>query len=136
VYQGVQTPASFSCNRKAIPAKSTRQKSIAWKLASAVLSNHLFRRSPVCVLQHGFGMIEKLGGIRAIQSHVATLTEYLYERMANLRHSNGKPMLQVFGKHHFANSRQVSSRDCMQGLWGRTLACVVSPGGWLELQLL
>jgi molybdenum cofactor sulfurtransferase len=53
-------------------------------------------------------MIEKLGGIRAIQAHVATLTEYLYDRMSNLRHSNGKPMLQIFGKHHFANSRQVS----------------------------
>lgn len=55
-------------------------------------------------------MIEKLGGIRSIQAHVATLTEYLYERMANLRHSNGKPMLQIFGKHHLANSRQV--RGC------------------------
>jgi hypothetical protein len=58
-------------------------------------------------------MIEKLGGIRAIQSHVATLTEYLYERMANLRHSNGKPMLLIFGKHHFANSRQVRAGRCL-----------------------
>jgi hypothetical protein len=64
----------------------------------------------VAVLQHGFGMIEKLGGIRNIQSHVATLTEYLFGRMSNLRHSNGKPMLQIFGKHHFANSRQVRMR--------------------------
>jgi molybdenum cofactor sulfurtransferase len=58
-------------------------------------------------LQHGFGMIDRLGGIKAIQSHVATMTEYLYERMANLRHSNGRPMLQVFGKHHFVNAREV-----------------------------
>jgi molybdenum cofactor sulfurtransferase len=63
------------------------------------------------VLQHGFGMIDKLGGIRAIQSHVATMTEYLYDRMSNLRHSNGKPMLQIFGKHHFQNSREVRTRQ-------------------------
>jgi molybdenum cofactor sulfurtransferase len=53
-------------------------------------------------------MIDRLGGIGAIQSHVASMTEYLYDRMANLRHSNGKPMLQIFGKHHFQNSRKVS----------------------------
>lgn len=58
-------------------------------------------------LQHGFAMIDRLGGIEAIQSHVATLTEYLYDRMSNLRHSNGAPMVQIFGKHHFPNSRQV-----------------------------
>lgn len=52
-------------------------------------------------------MIEKLGGIKAIQAHVASLTEYVYNRMSNLRHSNGKPMLQIFGKHHFNNARQV-----------------------------
>lgn len=52
-------------------------------------------------------MIERLGGIRAIQSHVASMTEYLYERLANLRHSNGQPMLQIFGKHHYDNSREV-----------------------------
>lgn len=61
--------------------------------------------------QHGFGMIERLGGITAIQSHVASMTEYLYDRMSNLRHSNGKPMLQIFGKHHFQNSREVSRWD-------------------------
>lgn len=58
-------------------------------------------------LKHGFGMIDKLGGIRAIQSHVAAMTEYLYNRLSNLRHSNGKPMLQIFGKHHFQNSKEV-----------------------------
>lgn len=52
-------------------------------------------------------MIEKLGGIKAVQSHVASLTEYLYDQLSNLRHSNGKPMLQIFGKHHFENSREV-----------------------------
>jgi molybdenum cofactor sulfurtransferase len=52
-------------------------------------------------------MIDKLGGIRAIQSHVAAMTEYLYNRLSNLRHSNGKPMLQIFGKHHFQNSKEV-----------------------------
>lgn len=52
-------------------------------------------------------MIDRLGGITAIQRHVASMTEYLYNRMSDLRHSNGRPMLQVFGKHHFPNSREV-----------------------------
>jgi hypothetical protein len=52
-------------------------------------------------------MIERLGGITAIQVHVASLTEYLYERLTALRHSNGRPMVQIFGKHHYANHREV-----------------------------
>jgi hypothetical protein len=66
----------------------------------------------VMLLQHGFGMIDRLGGITAIQRHVASMTEYLYNRMSDLRHSNGKPMLQIFGKHHFPNSREVRIAAC------------------------
>lgn len=92
----------------------TRNQSCIWlslqlipKLVSVVCSPppSAYLHSPNS--QHGFGMIERLGGIKSIQSHVASLTEYLYDRMANLRHSNGKPMLQIFGKHHFSNHREV-----------------------------
>lgn len=54
-------------------------------------------------------MFDRLGGISAIQAHVASLSEYLYKGLAGLRHSNGAPMVQVFGKHHLPNARQVRS---------------------------
>lgn len=60
-------------------------------------------------------MIDKLGGIKAIQAHVAVLTEYLYSQLSSLRHSNGRPMLQIFGKHHFANHRDVQVGFTLQG---------------------
>eukprot|EP00878_Enallax_costatus_P013939 GHUV01014576.1.p1 GENE.GHUV01014576.1~~GHUV01014576.1.p1 ORF type:complete len:479 (+),score=157.31 GHUV01014576.1:163-1437(+) len=61
----------------------------------------------IIALKHGFAMIERLGGIRAIQSHVHALTDYLYNQLSNLRHSNGKPMLRIFGKHHYPTAKDV-----------------------------
>lgn len=52
-------------------------------------------------------MIERLGGIQAVQSHVHSITDYLYNQLSNLQHSNGRPMLRVFGKHHYPNAREV-----------------------------
>ncbi|GIL62185.1 hypothetical protein Vafri_16451 [Volvox africanus] len=61
----------------------------------------------VIAVKHGLNMIQKLGGIRRVQEHVACLTEWLYTRLAALRHSNGAPMLAIFGKHNMPNHRQV-----------------------------
>jgi hypothetical protein len=61
----------------------------------------------VIAVKHGLNMMQKLGGIRKIQAHVACLTEWLYARLASLRHSNGAPMLAIFGKHNMPNHRQV-----------------------------
>ncbi|EFJ44557.1 hypothetical protein VOLCADRAFT_64703 [Volvox carteri f. nagariensis] len=60
----------------------------------------------VIAVKHGLNMMAKLGGIAKIQAHVACLTEWLYSRLASLRHSNGAPMLAIFGKHHMPNHRQ------------------------------
>jgi hypothetical protein len=54
-------------------------------------------------------MFDKLGGITAIQAHVASLTAYLYRGLSALRHSNGAPLVQVFGKHHLPNAPQVNA---------------------------
>jgi molybdenum cofactor sulfurtransferase len=61
------------------------------------------------LLRAGFGMFDRLGGISAIQAHVASLSEYLYKGLAGLKHSNGAPIVQIFGKHHLSNARQVRS---------------------------
>ncbi|KXZ42547.1 hypothetical protein GPECTOR_136g630 [Gonium pectorale] len=61
----------------------------------------------VIAVKHGLNMLNRLGGIYKVQAHVAALTEWLYTRLASLRHSNGAPMLAIFGKHHMPNHRKV-----------------------------
>eukprot|EP01023_Acetabularia_acetabulum_P007645 TRINITY_DN13364_c0_g2_i1.p1 TRINITY_DN13364_c0_g2~~TRINITY_DN13364_c0_g2_i1.p1 ORF type:complete len:803 (-),score=148.34 TRINITY_DN13364_c0_g2_i1:249-2657(-) len=58
-------------------------------------------------LKHGFQMIERLGGIMKIQAHVRSLTSYLYNRLNQLRHSNGNKIVSIFGKHGLPNSGKV-----------------------------
>lgn len=61
----------------------------------------------IIALKHGFAMLDRLGGIAAVQRHVASLTEWLYAQLSGLRHSNGRRMVQIFGKHNSSNSREV-----------------------------
>jgi molybdenum cofactor sulfurtransferase len=51
-------------------------------------------------LQHGFDFLRKtLGGVTAVHDHVHSLTRHAYERLAALKHTNGAPMLTIFGAH-------------------------------------
>ncbi len=68
-------------------------------------------------LKHGFNMIRQLGGIQRIQAHVASLTEWTYNALTRLKHSNGAPMAKVFGKHALDNHRQVRRRALLAVLW-------------------
>jgi molybdenum cofactor sulfurtransferase len=61
----------------------------------------------ITALKHGFGTLDKLGGMKAVQAHVAVLTEWLYARLAALKHSNGQRVVAVFGKHGRPDSRSV-----------------------------
>jgi molybdenum cofactor sulfurtransferase len=61
----------------------------------------------IIAVKHGLASVQRLGGIRAIQAHVASLTEWLYTRLSRLQHSTGQPMLAIFGKHHLPNHRSV-----------------------------
>ena len=36
---------------------------------------------------------------RSVQAHTQSLVQWLYDRLAPLRHSNGTPVLAIFGKH-------------------------------------
>jgi hypothetical protein len=67
-------------------------------------------------------MFDKLGGIGAVQAHVASLTGYMFRALSALRHSNGAPMLKIFGKHHLPNASQVGAhllRPWPQRPWRR-----------------
>jgi molybdenum cofactor sulfurtransferase len=55
----------------------------------------------------GFHVFENLGGIKAIQAHVHALTQWTYAELAGLQHSNGAPILQIFGKHTTPNNASV-----------------------------
>ena len=61
----------------------------------------------IAVLKYGFQMIEKLGGIHSIQKHVEALTRYMYTRLHGLHHSNGLPLVVIYGKHHLVNHAEV-----------------------------
>jgi len=61
----------------------------------------------IILLNHGFNMIDRLGGMKRIQAHVACLTEWLYGKLSSLKHSNGKPIVRIFGKH-----KEPQHRDC------------------------
>jgi hypothetical protein len=43
-------------------------------------------------------VIESLGGMEAVNAHTQCLGRYMYEQLAALRHSNGQPMVRVYGK--------------------------------------
>ncbi|KAL4457811.1 hypothetical protein ABPG75_012676 [Micractinium tetrahymenae] len=50
-------------------------------------------------LQHGLRVFDMLGGVAAIQGHVDSLGRYLYEQASQLGHSNGAPLLEIYGNH-------------------------------------
>ena len=50
-------------------------------------------------LKHGFEALSRCGGMLSIQRHVHTLSEWLHRRLSSMRHSNGQPIVKIFGKH-------------------------------------
>eukprot|EP01029_Cantina_marsupialis_P014495 TRINITY_DN3193_c0_g1_i2.p1 TRINITY_DN3193_c0_g1~~TRINITY_DN3193_c0_g1_i2.p1 ORF type:complete len:179 (+),score=48.46 TRINITY_DN3193_c0_g1_i2:179-715(+) len=58
-------------------------------------------------LEYGFESFEELG-IEKISKHVHTLTKYLSRSIANMKHSNGAPLAEVFGKHFSDSDHQGS----------------------------
>ncbi|KAL6774590.1 hypothetical protein ACKKBG_A25570 [Auxenochlorella protothecoides x Auxenochlorella symbiontica] len=63
----------------------------------------------IVALQYGLDAFERLGGIHAIKRHVGTLAAHLYDRVRGLRHSNGAPLLRVFGKHEDPRRAEVQA---------------------------
>eukprot|EP00854_Cymbomonas_tetramitiformis_P005457 gene5457-6614_t len=61
----------------------------------------------IIALKYGFAALDAVGGMQRIQLHVAALTEYLFEEITALRHSNNRSIVTVYGKHHHAEMRDV-----------------------------
>jgi molybdenum cofactor sulfurtransferase len=57
-------------------------------------------------LKPGFDTMQYLGGIDSVQRHVTCLGRYMSEQLQSLKHSNGNPMLLLYGKHYDDPSRQ------------------------------
>lgn len=78
-------------------------------------------------LRHGLRVFDALGGVTAIQRHVDSLGQYLYEQASQLHHSNGAPLLEIYGSHGRPNSalRQGSTL---------TFSLVDPSGGYLSWQ--
>ncbi|KAL4427707.1 hypothetical protein ABPG75_001796 [Micractinium tetrahymenae] len=58
-------------------------------------------------LQQGLDMFASLGGAAAIERHTSALRAWMFEQLSALVHSNGAPLLRIFGRHHWPNSREV-----------------------------
>mmetsp|Transcript_6688 Transcript_6688/g.10225 ORF Transcript_6688/g.10225 Transcript_6688/m.10225 type:complete len:873 (-) Transcript_6688:43-2661(-) len=48
-------------------------------------------------LRHGFDLLTQLGGMIAVRAHVRECGAYLYARMLNLKHANGRPLCEIYG---------------------------------------
>eukprot|EP00727_Mastigamoeba_balamuthi_P011134 m51a1_g6643 putative molybdenum cofactor sulfurase (584) ;mRNA; f:112609-114495 len=57
----------------------------------------------IAELRHGFAELHRLG-MGNITKHVWSLTSYAYDQLSALRHKNGKPVLNIHGKHHLRDS--------------------------------
>jgi len=53
----------------------------------------------IAALKHGFNMLQQLGGIEAVEHHVEALRSWTYDQLVGLKHSNGSPLLTLFGAH-------------------------------------
>ncbi|KAF6265693.1 pyridoxal phosphate-dependent transferase [Scenedesmus sp. NREL 46B-D3] len=50
-------------------------------------------------LQFGFKQLQQLGGMQAIHEHTSSLQAWTFAALRQLRHSNGQPLVQLFGRH-------------------------------------
>lgn len=60
----------------------------------------------IASLKTGFDTMEYLGGIDSVQEYVTCLGSHLSQQLQGLKHSNGEPLLQLYGKHYDDPSRQ------------------------------
>ncbi|BDA46796.1 probable molybdenum cofactor sulfurase [Coccomyxa sp. Obi] len=79
----------------------------------------------IASLAHGFAQLNRLGSFPAIERHTATLTRWLAERLASMRHSNGQPVCVLYGAHAASSSAVPSAAKiccgtrCLEGAVGQ-----------------
>mmetsp|Transcript_19003 Transcript_19003/g.53201 ORF Transcript_19003/g.53201 Transcript_19003/m.53201 type:complete len:843 (+) Transcript_19003:23-2551(+) len=57
-------------------------------------------------LRHGFDFLDKLGGVSQVQAHTEALRSWTYDALSSLRHSNGAPMVEIYGMHAHPDRKQ------------------------------
>lgn len=60
----------------------------------------------IASMETGFEAIEYLGGIDAIAEHVDCVGKFLSAKLQSLKHSNGRPMILLYGNHYNNTSQQ------------------------------
>ena len=70
-------------------------------------------------LEYGLQALSEIG-IDHITRHVTVLTRYLYTQMSQLRHHNGAPVVEIYGKHNMTSSS--SSNDHGNDVQGSILS--------------
>ncbi|WIA16844.1 hypothetical protein OEZ85_013779 [Tetradesmus obliquus] len=53
----------------------------------------------IACLKHGFSQLAALGGMQAVSAHVESLRQWTYSQLLQLCHSNGQPLVRLFGRH-------------------------------------
>ena len=51
----------------------------------------------IIAAKHGFAVLRRLGGMRAVCAHVGALAAYLRAKMEKMRHGNGQPLCTIYG---------------------------------------
>lgn len=52
----------------------------------------------IAAARHGFAVLRRLGGLPAVHAHACTLATWLVRRLAALRHANGAPVCELYGR--------------------------------------
>ena len=73
----------------------------------------------ILALDPGFDSFAELG-IDRIQRHVWGLTRWAYEQLSELRHTNGQPVVRIYGKHAQGDKRV---QGACAGEWEGRVAC-------------
>jgi selenocysteine lyase/cysteine desulfurase len=53
--------------------------------------------------------------LQAVEAHTQALSAWLYSQLSNLKHSNGTPLLQLYGKHAQQQQQQQGAGQLVQG---------------------
>ncbi|KAL7722865.1 Molybdenum cofactor sulfurase [Entamoeba marina] len=56
-------------------------------------------------LKYGLEVLNTIG-INNIGKHVMSITDYLYDELISLRHSTGKPVVEIYGLHHLKDHKK------------------------------
>lgn len=93
----------------------------------------------ILALRHGFEMLQRLGGMPAVQAHAACLSQWLFTRMAAMKHANGAPLFLIFGRHGLPDAAAtqgaiINFEVCAFGRLGGDLLCEFLLGkvNWLS----